>query len=207
MADLSFRQQIYLTIIDKLIIALLLVVAGLYANEYLELFKTRAQAAADREKAAEQLAHERTQAEIQMVQRQLSDLYYPLYFRLAKDDGVWDAIMRRGVGPSIEQSVILPNNKEVLALLETHADLIFRSDESREPALMNAFLQYERHMAVYLGLRATGDTRRPADLGVEYPNRICHLVEKRVQVLETKLSTLRGEPAAATGPPQSACAG
>src|SRR5271169_5601017 len=111
MADLTFRQQIYLTVLDKLIIAVLLVIAALYANEHLELFKTRAQADADREKLAQQRTHERTEAQIQQVQRQLNELYYPLYFRLAKDDGIWDAIMKHDVGTSVEESVVLPNNK------------------------------------------------------------------------------------------------
>ena len=77
--------------------------------------------------------------------------------------------------------------------LEGHTELLFRTDEARDPALIKTILRYERHMAVYLGLRVSGDKRRPADLGVNYPADICHLVEHRVNELEETLSTLRGD--------------
>ena len=182
MTDLTFRQQVTVTVLDKLFIAAILVAVGLYANEHFEVFKSRAEA--DRQ---------RTSAEMLLVQRQLNDLYYPLYFRLAKDDAVWDAMLsKQDFGKRIEEDVILPNNKEVLSLLERHTELFFRPNESRDPELVKSILGYERHMAVYLGLQASGDKRRPADLGVDYPAGICKIVERRVNELEEALSNLRG---------------
>lgn len=175
----TFREKVILTLLDKLIIAAILVGIGLYANEHVDLFKSRAEAAREKAAAEQQLQQQRINALTQLVQRQLNELYYPLYFRLAKDDAVWDAMLsKQKYGARIEDAVVLPNNQSVLSLLESHTELIFRPDERRNPELIDAFLKYERHMAVYLGLRASGDRRRPADLDVpvSYPQTICHLL-------------------------------
>jgi hypothetical protein len=194
MTELTFRQQIAITVLDKFIIAAILVAVGLYANEHFELFKNRAELVRQKAVAERDQALQRTSAKMLLVQRQLNDLYYPLYFRLAKDDAVWDAMLsKENFGRRIEEDVVLPNNREVLSLLEGHTELLFRTDEARDPALIKTILRYERHMAVYLGLRVSGDKRRPADLGVNYPADICHLVEHRVNELEETLSTLRGD--------------
>jgi hypothetical protein len=192
MSELSFRQHVTLTIIDKLVIAALLLAICAWANEHLEFVKTRDQGKIERDKAEREVRFENQKALLDLVQRQLNELYYPIYFRLAKDDAIWDTIMsNQQAGTSAEQNFVIPNNKSVLALLEAHTNLLFRPDEAREPALISAFLQYERHMDVYLSLRDAGDKRRPADLGVDYPANICHLVEARVSELESEITSIQ----------------
>ena len=209
MSELPFRQQVWLTILDKLVIAAILVAIGLYVNEHFELFKNHAaalQKVAD-EKREQALA--RASAEMALIQRQLNDLYYPLYFRLAKDDAVWTLMLsQQKYGVHVEQDTVIANNKQVLSLLENHTNLLFRPDEPRDQALVKSILNYERHMAIYLALQASGDKRRPADLGHEfdYPNDICTVVEHHVRGLEDELLKLRGDtPGTGAALPASQC--
>ena len=209
MSELPFRQQVWLIVLDKLVIAAILVAVGLYVNEHFELFKNHAAA---QQKAADEKreqALERASAEMELIQRQLNDLYYPLYFRLAKDDEVWTLMMsQQKYGVHVEQDTVLANNKQVLSLLENHTNLLFRPNERRDQALVKTILKYERHMAIYLALQASGDKRRPADFSHEfdYPNEICTVVEHHVRGLEEELLKLRSDtPSTAAPPPPSQC--
>ena len=206
MSELPFRQQVWLIVLDKLVIAAILVAVGLYVNEHFELFKTHTAALQKADDEKREQAHQRASAEMDLIQRQLNDLYYPLYFRLAKDDEVWTLMMsQQKYGAHVEQDTVLENNKQLLSILETHTNLLFRPNEPRDQALMKAILKYERHMALYLALQASGDKRRPADLSHEfdYPNEICTVVEHHVRVLEDDLQKLRGDTASAVAPPPS----
>jgi len=78
----SFRQQLLVTLLDKLLIALILVLAGLWANQHFETFKSK------QTQHAEVVA-----AQAGFIQRQLTEFYWPILFRLEKDNAVWTRIM------------------------------------------------------------------------------------------------------------------
>jgi hypothetical protein len=208
MSELSFRQQVSLIVLDKLVIAAVLIAVGLYVNEHFELFKNQAAAQQKADGEKREQARERASAEMVLIQRQLNDLYYPLYFRLAKDDEVWTLMQsQQKYGVHVEHDTVLANNKQVLSLLENHTNLLFRPNEPRDQALVKAILNYERHMAIYRALQASGDKRRPADVSdkFDYPNEICTVVERHVGGLEEELLKLRSDTPSTAAPLPSQC--
>lgn len=176
----AFRQQLIVTIVDKLLIALILIGAGLWANQNLEVFKSR------------QARHaEAVSAKVEFIQRQLTEFYWPLLFRLEKDNAVWTRIMdtEKPLAANIEEKFILPNHNEILQILDSKAHLMFNSTEKIQDSLIDAIKQYERHVAVYKALRSIGDTRRPADLNENWPKNFDQIIRTRILELEKQRET------------------
>lgn len=170
-----------MTMVDKLLIALILVGAGLWANQNLESFKSKQ----ERQKEA-------AASQIDFIQRQLSEFYWPLLFRLEKDNAVWTRIMspEKQLAADIEEKILLPNHDEILKILESKSYLMFNPGEKTEAKLIMAIMQYERHIAVYKALRSIGDTRRPADLKERYPNEFSEIIRTRIAELESQRNVL-----------------
>jgi hypothetical protein len=180
----TFRHDLIVTIIDKLLIALILIGAGLWANQNLEVFKSR------------QARHsEVVSAKIEFIQSQLSEFYWPLLFRLEKDNAVWTRIMNpeKRLAANIEEKFILPNHDEILQLLDSKSYLMFNSTEKIQGLLIDAIKQYERHIAVYKALKSIGDTRRPADLGENWPKNFDQIIRIRIVELERQREALLAE--------------
>jgi hypothetical protein len=85
---ITFEQELFLTVLDKGLIGILLAIAGFWLNRYLEAFKSR--------RALEsELIKTRDQKELELVQSQLSQFYWPVYLRLQIDNVVWERILQR----------------------------------------------------------------------------------------------------------------
>lgn len=181
MNEVPFRKQLLLMLVDKLLIALILVAAGLWAQQHLELFKNK------QAKHAETVA-----AQVAVIQRQLAEFYYPIFFRLEKDNAVWQHIMDRekDLAEKVESGFIMPNHDEILKILDSHADLMFNPSEPINERLIDAVKQYERHMAVYKALRQAHDERRPADLKENWPEDFYPAIKARILELEMQRSDL-----------------
>src|ERR1019366_6344748 len=60
------------------------------------------------------------------LQQRLSEFYWPLYLRLQRDNIVWTRILarndsdetKRKIAHEIEESVILPNHREAIGIIE-----------------------------------------------------------------------------------------
>src|SRR5579883_1031710 len=115
---ITFGQQLIITIVDKAAIGALLLIAGFYLNRVLEKFK----ADTERENERERL---RIQKQLDYLERQLSEFYYPIYVRLHIDGATWGRILdknngdqdlRSRVGASIEKDVLLPNHEAIVQI-------------------------------------------------------------------------------------------
>ncbi len=82
---------------------------------------------------------------IDLLERQLSEFYWPLYFRLQKDNVVWqkildrsrkDDVLRQRVGVEIERDFILTNHDEIVRIVESKFHLA-RADGDLSTQLFN----------------------------------------------------------------------
>lgn len=131
---------------------------------------------------------------IELLERQLSEFYIPIYFRLQRDNVVWKRILdrnhedeiRRKVGTEIDKSVILPNHEEIVKILETKFYLARPNKE-----LSDQFLIYQKHIAVFRALRISGifDVD-PIHLGEPWSNELFPLVESKMKVLQDEYDHL-----------------
>ena len=111
---------------------------------------------------------------IDLLERQLSRFYWPLYFHLQKDNAVWSRLRDRALGKDdlreqvarqIEKDFILPNHEETVQVIESNIHLTGANEE-----LLRQLLAYIRHVAVYNAMRSSGDyTHDPISLGEPWP--------------------------------------
>jgi hypothetical protein len=120
-----FEQQLLITVVDKLLIAGVILLAGWGLNRLLERLKSHLA-------LRNEFAKLRDAKELEFLDKQLSQFYYPLYIRLHIDGAVWNRILdkrsgndelRRRVGDAIEKNVILPNHEEMVRIIQSHINL------------------------------------------------------------------------------------
>ena len=147
-----------------------------------------------------QSAVARTKAELRFVDRQLSELYYPIQLRLKKDDALFSFWERnknnkenQRVLDELRHTSMVKNHEQIMSILEHHSDLLLNPDEktSIQP-LMQALFLYERHVALLSALQASGDNRTPWDVDheFEYPKNFETEIDNRVSQLEEQRRAL-----------------
>jgi hypothetical protein len=125
---------------------------------------------------------------VEVLDLQLSQFYWPLYIRLEKNEVIWKRIFdvgeqdenKRRLAAEIENSVILPNHAEIVAIIETRMHLAEAdADFTRE------LLHYIHHVTLHRALRAAGDTQTfPMDFGVAWPAQLFPMVRRRTEALQ-----------------------
>jgi len=158
---MTFHQQIILAVLDKGLIASLLAIAGFWLNRYIDAFKSR--------RALEnELLRTRDQKQIQFLESQLSQLFWPLYLRLQTDNVVWERILQRksndptkaALGKQVELDVLLPNHEAACKIIQDNIHL------AADATLVKILLKYIKHVTIYRAIRATGDKETdPIDVG------------------------------------------
>lgn len=181
---MTLREEIIKILLDKVAIGGLLLLAGFLLNRSVERFKNA-------EALKNELAKQRFAARLGRLERQLSEFYWPVYLRLQKDNTVWRRLLDknrdptdplRQIGMKIETDFILPNHKELVAIVESKLHL---ADPSAE--LQGLLLKYIDHVAVYNAATAAGfadlhNTER--HLLPEWPQGLFEAIEKRTTQLQ-----------------------
>jgi hypothetical protein len=177
----TFKEQLIITLTDKLIIGLLLLSAGFWVSREVESFK-----------ALETRRSEEIKVKIAIIDKQLSEFYWPIVFRIEKDNAVWNRLKDpdQRLAREIEQQVILPNHREILKILDERADAAFNGWEPVQPELTDAIKLYQRHVAVYVALRSVEDKRMPEDLKEPWPQKFYPLLQRRIKQLQDQRSKL-----------------
>ncbi|MGD1899304.1 MAG: hypothetical protein ACFB16_20445 [Phormidesmis sp.] len=142
----------------------------------------------------EELSRIRRDKKIQLLERQLSEFYWPIYIRLEKDNLIWEKVFDQnsGVDPAVQKTLetthILPNHQEVMEILSNKIHLA----RAREP-LAKALSDYIRHIAVYQAIRQAGiHDRDPLQFGEPYPTEIFKLIESEKNRLQAEYDRLLG---------------
>lgn len=134
---------------------------------------------------------ELAQKQLDLLERQLAEFYWPLYLRLEKDNAVWGKILHRDdrtdpirqkVAWQIESEFLLPNHEAIIKIVEEKIHLANPDD-----ILLRELLAYIRHVAVFRALRSADiQDRDPVALGEPYPKDLFPLVRKRTIDLQNR---------------------
>jgi hypothetical protein len=184
----TFREQLLLTIVDKAAIAGLLLLAGWGLNRALE--RLRSDFALRNE-----LAKLRDAKELDLLDRQLSQFYYPLYIGLHIDGAVWQRILdrsagqdelRQKVGDLIERNVILPNHERMVQVIQSNIHLA-----EPDQTAFDLMLTYVRHVSVYKAMREAGcRDKDPTSLGEPWPAGLLARIEATTARLQREYDAL-----------------
>jgi hypothetical protein len=134
---------------------------------------------------------ELAQKQLDLLERQLAEFYWPLYLRLEKDNAVWGKILHRDdrtdpirqkIAWQIESEFLLPNHEAIIKIVEEKIHLANPDD-----ILLGELLAYIRHVAVFSAPRSAEiQDRDPIALGEPYPKDLFPLVRERTIDLQKR---------------------
>lgn len=210
-----FSEKLIELVVDKVLLGGIVLVAGYWLNKRFEIFKNETnekyrqrQLIIDLENQQKrqitelenQLAIAQHKAEIEFIEKQISEFYWPIYLRLEKDNVTWNRVDclspdRNGfpqvVSKAIEKELILKNHQEIVEIIESKIHLAESSVNSKE--LINELLKYIRHVAVYKTLRSVEELQKvnPVDLGEPFPANLFPLIEHNFRELQNRHERLK----------------
>ncbi|MEG4285013.1 hypothetical protein QUB68_17955 [Microcoleus sp. A006_D1] len=213
MVDLS--DKIIELIIDKILIGGIVLAAGYWLNKRFEIFKNETNEKYHQRQLIAELENQQKQqisiledqiaiaqynAELEFIERQISEFYWPIYLRLEKDNVMWKRIkslsseknvLPEAASEAIEKEFILKNHQEIVEIIESKIHLAENSNNSKE--LINELLKYIKHVAIYKTIRSIKELQRfnPIDLNEPFPERIHPLIENKFLELQNRYEYLK----------------
>lgn len=137
---MTLSEKIMELVIDKVLLGGIVLAAGYWLNKRFEIFKNETnekyhqrQLIAELENQQKQqiselenqLAISRYNAELEFIERQISEFYWPIYLRLGKDNVMWKRIkslsaeknvLPEAASEAIEKDFILKNHQEIVEI-------------------------------------------------------------------------------------------
>jgi hypothetical protein len=172
----------------SIFVPLLLLLTGFFINTYSDSVKV------ERNKR-EELRKE----ELGVIDKQLTEFFYPLQQYLQTDnviDVLWeqrkDSLTDRKLADEVQKDIV-PNSTRILDLISSKFYLIKNSyEDAKIDALLKSIDQYQRYATASKALRNTKDERNPVDLSDEYqyPAGINSLIAARITELEKRRKEL-----------------
>ena len=187
---MTLQEEIIKILLDKLAIGGLLLLGGFLTNKAIERLKYA-------EALRNELTKQRFITRLQLIERQLTEFYWPIYLRLQKDNVVWERMLDKSredneplqkIGTVIETDFILPNHEEMVEIIESKIHLAQLDEE-----LLEALLSYIKHIAVYKAARSAGfldlhNTQK--NLLPPWPENLYPAIERRTKVLQNEYDDL-----------------
>ena len=204
--SVALSEKIIELVIDKVLLGSIVLAAGYWLNKRLEIFKNKTnQENLQKQLIAElenQLAISQYNAELEFIERQISEFYWPIYLRLEKDNVMWERIERlsaeknvlpEAVSKVIEKEFILKNHQEIVEIIESKIHLVGDFDNSKK--FIDELLKYIKHVEVYKTIRSIKKFRRfnPIDLKEPFPEDLFKLVKDNFQELQNTHEDLKYE--------------
>lgn len=196
----DFAPKLVLTIVDKGALALIAILLGYWISRKLEAYKADQQRviALERDKAslAAELEKTRRTRDLDFREKQLSQFYWPICFRLMKDTAIWKLVpqlhseasnrISDAVGHEIELNYLIRNHEEIVSILESNIHLAQVDSD-----LLQMIGDYVRHVAVYRALRATNTyDLNPIDVGEPLPKGLRAKFENQRAHLQAEFDAL-----------------
>jgi hypothetical protein len=147
---------------------------------------------------------------VQLLERRLSEFYWPLYMRLRRDDEVWPMAFldlrprddreqpawalrlpqqtQQKLSQEIEDKVLLPNHAEAVAIIRSTIHLANADDE-----FLSLLAKYIRHVDSYMTLHSSGVKEDPIDVGEPYPQGLSEAVGERLRRYQAEYEELLRE--------------
>ncbi len=147
-----------------------------------------------------QLVIARYNMELELIEKQISEFYWPIYLRLEKDNVMWKrvksfspeaSVLPEAASEAIEQAFILKNHEKIVEIIETKTHLAEAASSSSE--LINELLKYIKHVAVYKTIRSIEELKKfnPVDLNEPFPARLFPLIEQNFRQLQQRHAQLK----------------
>ncbi|MCQ4140099.1 hypothetical protein [Chryseobacterium sp. EO14] len=179
---LEFKEEIIKIVTEKGLLSLVILIAGYWINQLLETSKQNNE--------LKNKLHESSRDKIlSNIEKQLSSFYYPVYFRIQKDNALWklspqlsqDSTFPMESNLTIENNFILKNHKEIVEIVENNIHLIEIDDELQE--VINLYI---KHVTGYFIIRSTESikNKNPIDLGFPYPQNFEKIIKNRMTKLQ-----------------------
>lgn len=212
---MAISEKIIELVIDKVLLGGIVLAAGYWLNKRFEIFKNETnekyhqrQLIAELEnyqkqqisELENQLAIAQYNAELEFIERQISEFYWPIYLRLEKDNVMWKRIkslsseknvLPEAASEAIEKDFILKNHQEIVEIIESKIHLAENSANSKE--LIDELLKYIKHVAVYKTIRSIKELQKfnPIDLNEPFPQKIFPLIENNFRELRKRYESLK----------------
>lgn len=180
-----FTEKIFEIILDKGLLALIIVYAGFKLNRILQNQKQR-----------HLIEFEKRKNDIVFLEKQLSEFYWPIYLRLLKDNAMWQYVpqlfsktnMPVESSDWLEKEFILKNHNEVVNIIDTK---LFLAKADQE--MIDELLSYVKHVAIYHTIRNTDSIKdlNPIDLKHPYPKKLFLLIETKLFQLQKEYETVQ----------------
>lgn len=137
-----------------------------------------------------------SQARIRHLEAQLSQLYWPLYTRLMRDNALWPHMQRRDhddpeaarIATALEREIVLPNHAAMMTIIEGNLHLAAGDAE-----VLDQVQRYLRHVAVYQAMRAAEVKGDPIAVDEPWPGNLFPTIERRTMALQEEYNRLLAE--------------
>lgn len=195
----DFLQKLILILLDKGVLAITALLIGYWISKRLEQYRSDQQrmSALERDKVVleNELDKLKRTRQIEFKEKQLSQFYWPIHFRFAKDSAIWKIVPQLSdqatavpdkVGREIELNHLVKNHEEIVSLMEANIHLAQPDAE-----LLRGISAYVRHVAVYSALRSTNTYNlNPIDVGEPFPKELIASLEARLKKLQSEYDAL-----------------
>lgn len=186
------KEELIKIIVEKGLLSLIIIVVGYWLNKYLEISK---QTNALKNKIKE-TNRDKT---LFTIEKQLSNFYYPIYFRLQKDNVLWrlspqlwgkDESLPPDTNNIIEIDFVLKNHLEIVDIIEKNIHFI-EVDEDLQVTINS----YIKHVTVYDIIRKTESIKylNPIDFKAPYPKKFEQIIKDRMSGLTKRNNELLKE--------------
>ncbi|BAY29711.1 hypothetical protein NIES2107_15550 [Nostoc carneum NIES-2107] len=212
---MALSETIIELVVDKVLIGGIVLVAGYWLNKRFEIFKNETNEKYHQRQLIAELEHQQQQqiselenqitmarhnAELEFIERQISEFYWPIYLRLEKDNVMWKRIkslsneqnvLPEAASMAIEKEFILKNHQEIVDIIESKIHLAENANNGKD--LTNELLKYIKHVAVYKTIRSVKELERfnPVDMNEPFPEKLFPLIESNFRNLQHKYEYLR----------------
>jgi hypothetical protein len=175
-------REILLVAIDKGLFALLLAASVFLFDRSLKRFEHD-----------QAVAETKRQAQVTLIERQLSEFYEPILMRLNIDTAIepwrqkkWSKdTTEEAIGRSVEEKLTVPNHVAIMDILQTKMGLA-AADEK----LCKAIEKYYTHVALYRAQRDLNLREDPAGRGYPWPKEFPDAVRARTERLRAEYQRL-----------------
>lgn len=122
---------------------------------------------------------------VELLERQLSQFYWPLYLHLQKNNVIWDhlihgtavdADLKAKVDSQLYSSFVLPNHEAMVTIIESSAHLARPDDEFQK-----LLLRFIRHVTIFRTMREAKLPYDPIAVGEPWPREFFPAVEARLR--------------------------
>jgi hypothetical protein len=202
---MTFHQQLALTILDKCVLAGIVLWFGHWANKRLESHKDQIAEVAELRRENNKLLHvlerDKHARQLDFKLQQLSQFYWPIHARFLIDTALWKIVpyvdrdgkhdrpvtlVPEALGRSIEITDMITNHEQIVAIIQSNMHLANADDK-----MLEDISAYIRHVAVYKALRAAKIlTKSPKSLDEPFPERLIATVATRLEKLQAEFEGL-----------------